>query len=226
MVELFLAEGAKVAVFDVNKSNIKNDNVISVAGDVRDNTQLASFYKYVNTEFGKIDVLITCAGISIGGHVKNVTEDNYDNVMDINLKGTFFSVQKCLPYLNKTSSIILMASAAAHSAMLGQCIYAVSKSAIMQLARSLATDLAYKNIRVNSISPSFVDTAILNQLKENVEDVINKITETVPLGKRLATPRDIAKLALFLASDESSYITGEDFRIDGGATNAGITFKK
>ena len=226
MVELFLTEGAKIAIFDVNKSNIRNDNVISVVGDVRDNTQLASFYKYVNTKFGKIDALITCAGISIGGHVKNVTEDDYDNVMDINLKGTFFSVQKSLSYINKNSSIILMASTAAHGAMIGQCVYAVSKSGIIQLARNLATDLAYKNIRVNSISPGFVDTPILNQLKENVEGVIEKITEAVPLGKRLATPREIANLALFLASDESSYITGEDFRIDGGATNVGLTFKK
>lgn len=226
MVELFLTEGAKIAIFDVNKSNIRNDNVISVVGDVRDNTQLASFYKYVNTKFGKIDALITCAGISIGGHVKNVTEDDYDNVMDINLKGTFFSVQKSLSYINKNSSIILLASTAAHGAMIGQCVYAVSKSGIIQLARNLATDLAYKNIRVNSISPGFVDTPILNQLKENVEGVIEKITEAVPLGKRLATPREIANLALFLASDESSYITGEDFRIDGGATNVGLTFKK
>lgn len=223
IVKLFRQRGAKIAIFDLKTPDFPIDNVLFFKGNISSCDSLTDFYKLVGEKLGAIDVVVANAGIGYGAHVKKVSEAKFDKVVDTNFKGTFFTVQKSLSYLKDGGSVIMIASTAGHCAMESHSVYSASKAAVIQLGKNFAIDLGNRNIRVNTISPSFIDTNILSTLKKAMPEALDVLAEEVPLGKRLATPDEVASLALFLASDESKYITGEDFKIDGGVT---IQYKK
>lgn len=211
-----LKHGAKVAIFDktINKNDCKD--LYSYKGDLRKISELEDFYNKVLKLFGKVDILVASAGIGKIAHISEVTENLFDEIISVNLKGTYFTVQKSLNYINDGASIILISSTAAHRAVPGKSIYAATKAAISRLAKNFAADLTEKKIRVNAISPGTIKTPMLgNDLSD---DFMDKIGNHIPL-KYIGSPDDIAEYAIFLASDKSKYITGTDLTIDGGLSN-------
>ena len=168
----------------------------------------------------RIDVLFLNAGIGIFEPIEAVSEATYDSQMNINLKGLFFNIQKALPLLTKGSSIILTTSAADQKGFPNTSIYSATKAAVRSLARTLSAELLERGIRVNAIAPGPIETPIFDKLgfpEEAVPEVKEQFAAMNPM-KRFGTAEEIAKGALFLASDDSSYIAGIDLSIDGGAS--------
>ena len=168
--------------------------------------------------FGHIDVLFVNAGIGKFVPVEAVTEDLFDSIMDTNFKGAYFTIQKLLPLITDNASIILNTSINAHIGMPNSSVYAASKAALLTLARTLSAELLGRGIRVNAISPGPITTPILGRLglpPEAFEEIVKSIKEQVPM-KRFGRPEEIAKTALFLASDDSSFLLGTEIVADGG----------
>ncbi|HUJ73010.1 MAG TPA: glucose 1-dehydrogenase [Verrucomicrobiae bacterium] len=214
----FVAEGAYVFItgrrqkeLDAAVKEIGN-NVTGVQGDVANLADLDRLYDTVWKEKGRIDVLFANAGIGEWLGIDSVTEAHFDKTMDINVKGTLFTVQKALPLFKNGGSIIMTGSVAGSKGFQNFSVYNASKAAIRSFARSWTTDLKGKNIRVNVLSPGPIDTPILGPLPK---ETIAQIISTVPMG-RMGTSDEIANVALFLASDDSSFITGIELFVDGG----------
>jgi NAD(P)-dependent dehydrogenase (short-subunit alcohol dehydrogenase family) len=212
--KLFHAMQAKVAIFGREPLKLKSvkdeisENIITVQGDVTKLSDLDKLYKTVTDSDGKIDVLVVNAGIAGGQIIDEVNEHHFDEIMNVNLKGAYFTVQKAVPFLNANASIILISSMACHGGWKGLSVYSAAKAAVSVLAKSFSADLIDRGIRVNSISPGFTDTPIFTD-----KSVIPKATELVPI-KRFAMPQEIADGVVFLASNQ--YIVGIDLLIDGG----------
>jgi len=160
------------------------------------------------------------AGIVQVHSIEDATEEIYDKVMNVNVKGTFFTLQKSLSHLNSPASIILISSLAAKAGMENFSIYCASKAAIISFAKTFAAELAAKKIRVNSISPGVVKTPIFDQVGVTEQD-LHGWAKFIPL-RRVANPEEIANAALYLASDQSSYITAADFSVDGGLSGISL----
>jgi NAD(P)-dependent dehydrogenase (short-subunit alcohol dehydrogenase family) len=174
--------------------------------------------KQIKTEKGKIDIVFANAGVAKYATFGTVTEELYDSIFNINVKGVFFTVQKALPLLPDGASIILNASIVASKGLSSNSVYSATKAAVRSFARTWTTDLKDRRIRVNAISPGPIDTPGLSDLlasSETSRQRMAAISNTVPLG-RLGTPDEIAKAVVFLASDDSSYITGTELFVDGG----------
>ncbi|HXW60252.1 MAG TPA: SDR family oxidoreductase, partial [Myxococcota bacterium] len=186
-------------------------------GDVSKTGDLDRFYKEVAQKFGKIDVLVANAGIAEPRPIYEVDEKFFNELVDVDFKGVYFTVQRALPYLNKDASVILIASVAGHVGWPGHSVYSSIKAAVSYLARSFAAELIPQGIRVNSISPGFVDTPIFDKAKAIDPDLIENFSTIIPM-KRFAKPEEIANAALFLASPQASYIVGVDLVVDGGIT--------
>ena len=172
----------------------------------------------VKEKFGDIDVLFINAGVAAFAPVEHMSEDQFDNIMNVNFKGAFFTLQKFLPVLNDGASIINLSSINAYTGMPNTAVYAASKAALNSLTRTAAYELAPRNIRVNSVNPGPVNTAIFGKLgmpDEAIQEFATAMQNRIPL-KRFGEPEDIANLVAFLASDESSFITGAEYNIDGG----------
>ena len=223
----YLAEGAKVIITGSNESRLATaaaqlgENVTTVRADVRSLADLDNMAQKVKENFGSLDILFANAGIGYFSAIEQVDEAFYDNQFDINVKGVFFTVQKLLGLLNEGSSIILNASAVNEKGAPMGSLYFATKAAVRSLARSLAAELGSQNIRVNSLSPGIVRTSFQSKLEmptEVFEGFIDYVTKTAPLGRE-GTPEEIAKAAVFLGSDESSYMTAADLVIDGGYMN-------
>jgi len=221
---LFLENGYKVAIFAQNIERMisfKNkspDNVLIFSGDVSSNIDLARFYQDCNQQWGGIDTIIANAGVALPECINDVSENSFNKSIDINFKGVFFTVQKSLAYLNKNASIILMSSIQAQRGAGIWSIYGATKAAVRSLTRSLAQELGDSGIRVNTLSPGVTDTPILNKFgfdDTNLKNILEQVSNSTPLG-RIASPHEIAKSALFLASDDASFITGADLQVDGG----------
>ncbi len=217
----FLDEGAKVVIFgrdletlNQTKSEFSKD-ILAIQGDVTSTKDINNLFGKTSSYFGKIDILVANAGVSKRIPIEEVNEDDFDRMVDINYRGLFFTVKYAIDFLNKDASIILIASAAAHLTIKGHSIYSSTKAAVVKLAKNLAYDLSDKLIRVNSISPGYVQTPLFDTRLANDPDYLKKREANIPL-KRIGTPQDIANAALFLASKESSYITGSDLLVDGG----------
>jgi NAD(P)-dependent dehydrogenase (short-subunit alcohol dehydrogenase family) len=213
-------EGAKVAILGRNQEKLDNaaasvKNVLPFKGDVSKIADLDRFYKKVQSTFGRIDILVACAGIAEQRTLQEVDEKFFDQIVNINYKGLFFTVQRSLPFLKSESSVILISSAAAHVGWPGHSVYSSTKAAVSHLARCFQADLMEKKIRVNSISPGFVDTPIFDDLKFASPEIMDSIYKIIP-AKRFATSEEIADAALFLASFRSAYMMGHDLVIDGG----------
>jgi len=220
----FVNEGAYVFITGRRKSELDaavkeiGKNVTAVQGDVANLNDLDRLFAQIKKEKGKIDVLFANAGIAKYAPLGAITEELYDSILDINIKGVLFTVQKALPLLPDGASVILNASIVASKGFSSNSVYSASKAAVRSFARTWTTDLKDRRIRVNAISPGSTDTPGLNELlasSETGKERRKMISNTVPLG-RLGSPDEIAKAVVFLASDDSSYITGTELFVDGG----------
>jgi NAD(P)-dependent dehydrogenase (short-subunit alcohol dehydrogenase family) len=193
-------------------------NVSGVQGDVSNPGDLDRLFAQIRREKGKLDIVFANAGIAKYAPFGSITEDLYDSIFDINVKGLLFTVQKSLPLLPEGASIILNASIVASKGLPANSVYSATKAAVRSFARTWTTDLKDRRIRVNAVSPGATDTPGLSGLLASTETGQQRkkmISNSVPLG-RFGTPDEIAKAVVFLASDDSSYITGTELFVDGG----------
>jgi NAD(P)-dependent dehydrogenase (short-subunit alcohol dehydrogenase family) len=193
-------------------------NVTGVQGDVANLGDLDRLFAQIKREKGKLDIVFANAGVAKYAPLGSITEELYDSIFDINVKGLLFTVQKALPLLPDGASIILNASIVASKGFSSNSVYSATKAAVRSFARTWTTDLKERRIRVNAVSPGSIDTPASRELlasSEVGEKRKQMVAESVPLG-RLGTPDETAKAVVFLASDESSYITGIELFVDGG----------
>ncbi len=218
----FVEEGAYVFITGRRQAELDKAvaeigrNVTGVQGDVSNLDDLDRLYKEVETKKGKLDVLFANAGIAEPVPTPDVTPEHYDRTFDINTRGVFFAVHKALPLMKDGGSIIVNGSGAWQKGIPMYAAYSATKAALRSFVRTWTAEFAGKGIRANVISPGPVETPILEgQFGENTDAVKERFKAMVPMG-RIGKPEEIASAALFLASDESSYITGIDLPVDGG----------
>src|SRR2546427_10442315 len=193
-------------------------NVTGIQGDVSNLGDLDRLFTQIKREKGRLDIVFANAGVAKFAAFGTITEELYDWTFDINVKGLLFTVQKALPMLPDGASIILNASIVASKGLAMNSVYSATKAAVRSFARTWTTDLKDRRIRVNAISPGPIDTPGLNDLVASTGaggERLKMISTTVPLG-RLGQPKEIAKAVVFLASDDSSYVTGTELFVDGG----------
>jgi NAD(P)-dependent dehydrogenase (short-subunit alcohol dehydrogenase family) len=220
----FVSEGAYVFITGRRKAELDaavkevGENVVGVEGDVSNPADLDRLYDVVKRTTGRIDILFANAGVARYAPLGTITAEFYDSIFNINVKGLLFTVQKALPLMPDGSSIILNASIVASKGFAANSVYSATKAAVRSFARTWTTDLKDRRIRVNAVSPGSTDTPGLNDLLASAEvgqQRLKMISNSVPLG-RLGRPDEIAKAVLFLASDDSSYVTGTELFVDGG----------
>ncbi|MGB3641976.1 MAG: SDR family oxidoreductase [Rivularia sp. (in: cyanobacteria)] len=223
----FIEEGAKVIITGRNEERLTQAveklgaSAIAVKADVLSLTDLDNLAVRVKEEFGSLDIIFANAGSGYFSPLEQVDETFYDNQFDINVKGVFFTVQKLVGLLNSGASVILNASAVNEKGAATGSIYFATKAAVRSLARSLAAELGDRQIRVNSLSPGIVRTDFQNKLDLPLcafEGFIDAVVQTAPLHRE-GEVDEIAKAALFLASDDSSYMSASDMVVDGGYMN-------
>jgi len=193
-------------------------NVTGIQGDVSNLGDLDRLFAQVKREKGKLDIVFANAGVATYAPFGKITEEHFDSIFDINVKGLLFTVQKALPLLPDGASVILNASVVASKGLSANSVYSATKAAIRSFARTWTTDLKDRHIRVNAVSPGPIDTPGLNNLLASSgagEQRLKALSTVVPLG-RLGTPDEIARAVVFLASDDSSYVTGTELFVDGG----------
>jgi NAD(P)-dependent dehydrogenase (short-subunit alcohol dehydrogenase family) len=222
----FVAEGAKVVVMGRRAAELEaavkelGGSAIGVRGDVSLLSDLDALYRTIRDTHGRLDILFANAGGGAFVPLENITEEHFDKYFGINVKGTLFTVQKALPLMTAGGSIVLNGSMVSIKGVPGFTVYAATKAALRSFARTWALDLKDRNIRVNVVSPGTVVTpAYKNELGMSDEQIIEfeaRAAAATPLG-RAGTPDEIAKAVVFLASDDSSYMTGADLFVDGGA---------
>jgi len=220
----FVNEGAYVFITGRRESELTaavkeiRKNVRAVKGDVSNLGDLDRLFAQIKKEKSKLDIVFANAGVATYARFGEITEEHYESIFSINVKGLLFAVQKALPLLPNGASIILNASIVASKGLSSNSVYSATKAAVRSFARTWTTDLKDRRIRVNAISPGAIDTPGLSKLVASSEASRQRmaaISTIVPLG-RLGTPDEIAKAVVFLASDDSSYITGTELFVDGG----------
>jgi len=189
-------------------------NVTGVEGDMSNLGDLDRLFAQIEQEKGKLDIVFANAGASRLAPLGKITEEHYDSVFNSNVKGLLFTVQKALRLLPDGASIILNASIVASKGLPEWSVYSATKAAVRSFARTWTTDLKDRRIRVNAVSPGFTDTPAWHSTEAG-EQRLKTISNSIPLA-RVGTPDDIAKAVVFLASDDSSYITGAELFVDGG----------
>lgn len=216
IVKIFVNEGAIVIVADLAQLSYKLDNTYGYSVDVTKRKELEVFFKEILEKFGIPDILVNNAGITKDALIHKMSEDMWDKVIDVNLKGPYNITQLVAPYMvNRNSgNIINIASIVGEYGNVGQTNYSATKAGIIGMTKTWAKEFTRKgaNIRVNSVSPGFINT---DMMKTIPEDVLNNIKAKTMLN-RLGEPIEIAKAVLFLACDESSYITGHNLSVNGG----------
>jgi NAD(P)-dependent dehydrogenase (short-subunit alcohol dehydrogenase family) len=191
-------------------------NVTGVQGDVSKLADLDRLFATVKERKGKIDILFANAGIAEAAPLGSITEEFFDRTFNANVKGALFTVQKALPLLRDGASVILTSSVVGSKGNPAVSVYSATKAALRSFARTFTADLKDRKIRVNVVSPGAIDTEGLRGLRHTDSDGLNNLfLERIPLA-RLGRPEDIANAVSFLASDESSYITGTELFVDGG----------
>jgi len=193
-------------------------NVTGVQGDVSDLDDLDRLFAKIKQVKGRLDIVFANAGTAKYAPLGEITEEFFDSLFDVNVKGLLFTVQKALPLLKDGASIVLCASVVASKGLPSNSVYSATKAAVRSFARTWATDLRSRRIRVNAVSPGSTDTPGLNELlgsSETGQQRLKMISNLVPLG-RLGSPDEIANAVVFLASDDASYVTGAELFVDGG----------
>jgi NAD(P)-dependent dehydrogenase (short-subunit alcohol dehydrogenase family) len=220
----FVNEGAYVFITGRREAELAaakkqiGKNATAIQGDVSNLADLDRLFAQIKKEKGKIDIVFANAGIARYAPLGTITEDFFNSIFEINVKGVLFTVQKSLSLLRDGGSIILNASIVASKGLSSNSVYSATKAAVRSFARTWTTDLKNRRIRVNAISPGPIDTPGLSELlasSETGEQRKKMISTTVPLG-RFGRPEEIAKAVVFLASDDASYITGIELFVDGG----------
>jgi NAD(P)-dependent dehydrogenase (short-subunit alcohol dehydrogenase family) len=215
--KLFVEEGAYVFITGRRRKELDEavkaigGNVTGVSGDVANLADLDRLYEAVKAR-GRIDILFANAGVGEFASLENISEAHFDKIFDINVKGTLFTVQKALPLLNDGGSIILTGSVAGVKGTPAFGVYSASKAAVRSLVRGWTVELKDRRIRSNVVSPGPIDTPIIAL---QPPEVIAKMVSTIPMG-RMGQASEVAKAALFLASADSSFVTGIELFVDGG----------
>ncbi|HEV8067933.1 MAG TPA: glucose 1-dehydrogenase [Planctomycetaceae bacterium] len=215
--KLFVKEGAYVFITGRRQKELDEavkaigSNVTGIQGDVTKLADLDRLYQAVKAK-GQIDVLFANAGVAEFAPLGSITEEHFHKLFDINVKGALFTVQKALPLLNDGGSIILTGSVAGSKGTPAFGVYGATKAAVRNFVRAWTSELKNRHIRSNVLSPGPIDTPAIGQ---QPADAIARIVSTIPMG-RMGEPDEIAKAALFLASDDSSFVTGIELFIDGG----------
>jgi len=211
-------KGAKVIITGRRKKAIENAaKNLGVTGLLADQSSLDDIDKLaavLKADFGKIDILLINAGITKFASIETMSEVVFDEIMDVNFKGAYFTLSKLIPILNDNASVILLSSTSATISPQSASVYAASKAAMNAVGKIAALELAPRKIRVNTVSPGPIATEIMNKivLDDNLE---NQLVNSIPLA-RMGEAGEVASLVTFLAGDESSYITGSNFLVDGG----------
>jgi NAD(P)-dependent dehydrogenase (short-subunit alcohol dehydrogenase family) len=223
--KLFKEEGATVIINARNNQRLEEtkaqysdyfDEIYTA--DVSKIDELERFFNTIGEKHGKIDILYLNAGVAYFMPIEDITEETFDTQFGINVKGVLFGVQKALPYLEKGSSVLLTTSVLNQMGMPNSSVYAATKGALRTLTKTIAVELLPKGIRVNAIAPGPIETPIFSKLgmePQQLDEMAQGIISQVPLG-RLGKSEEIAKTALFLASNDSSYFVGAELEIDGG----------
>jgi NAD(P)-dependent dehydrogenase (short-subunit alcohol dehydrogenase family) len=221
----FVGEGAYVFITGRRQTELNiavNDigkNVTDVQGDVSNFADLDRLYSIVKQQKGHIDILFANAGLGEFATLEEISEAHFDKTFSVNVKGLLFTVQKAIPLFKDGGSIVLNSSIAASKGVEGFSVYSASKAAVRSFARTWTVDLRHHKIRVNAISPGPIDTQAFSDLMQNEQQsrqLKKDLVSNVPL-RRMGTPDEVAKVVTFLASDESSYVTGIELFVDGGA---------
>jgi NAD(P)-dependent dehydrogenase (short-subunit alcohol dehydrogenase family) len=221
--KMLLDGGARVLVTGRSKEGVESaekelgNDAIVVSSDARSLTEIDALASRVKSEFDTFDLLFVNAGFSIPTPLDNVTEAIYDEMFNLNSKGPFFAVQKLAPLINRGGAVVLTTSVANVKGLPGQSTYGAAKAALRSLARTLATELVPREIRVNAVTPGPIDTPILDKVfpdKNVVAQVREKTIGMIPM-KRFGTSEEIAKAVLFLGFD-ATFTTGSEFPVDGG----------
>lgn len=222
--QLFVREGAKVVITGRDPKAL--DAAVRTIGagaeamvsDISKLADIEALRAFVENRHGRVDILFANAGGARPGTIETVTEDDFDFGSNTNFKGTFFTVQKLVPLMPSGSSVILNTSIQGSKGFPGFTVYAATKAAIRSLARTLTAELSPKGIRVNALSPGYIDTDIMRKIgmSEAMIAEINERSRTQIPMNRMGTGEDIAKTALFLASDDAAYVSGIELTVDGG----------
>ncbi len=222
--KLFIKEGAQVAILGRDEKTLAaaaielGGQVVTIKTDVGSIEQIDAAAKIIANKFGKIDILFANAGIAEFAPMAQIDERFFDKTFDINVKGLYFTTQKFEPLLRDNGTVLFTSSVVNQKGWPGASVYAASKAAVRSLARSFASELLPRKIRVNTISPGPIETPIFGRLgmpPEAIKEMADSILQQNPMH-RFGTADEVAQVALFLASDDSSYITGAEISVDGG----------
>lgn len=220
--KLFASEGSSVFIVGRDQEKLNQARILldgrveTICADVSSVKEIE--YLFNNFEEKSLDVLVVNAAIAKPLPFEYVSEDNFDSTVNINLKGTFFTIQKALPYLKNNSKIVVITSISNQMGTPNFSVYAATKAALRSLVKTLGLELIEKGIRINAVSPGPIETPMYNKFDigtDMIEGIKEQITQKSP-SKRFGSVEETAKSILFLASDESSYIVGEELVIDGG----------
>jgi NAD(P)-dependent dehydrogenase (short-subunit alcohol dehydrogenase family) len=218
-----IAEGAHVILSGRNKSRLDaavkelGSRALGVPGDAANLADLEALTATINDRYGRLNVVFANAGIGAFSSIADVTEAEYHRVMGMNFKAAFFTIQKTLPLLPDKAAIVINASFALYRGAPAAALYSASKAAVQNLTRTLAAELAPRGIRVNSVSPGYIDTPAF---RAEVSAVAEAAAATTVAAGRIGTADEVAAAVAFLASDEASYINAHDLVVDGGLTSA------
>lgn len=222
--ELFIQHGARVAITGQDAQRVAEaaqalgPQAIGIRADVSSAKEMEAVAEKIRAAFGGLDVVFANAGIAQPRPLGDVDEDHFDAQFGVNVKGVLYTVQKTLPLLRKPASIILTGSTVAEQGTANMAVYAATKAAVRSLARTLSAELASQGVRVNVVSPGPIETPIFGKLglpQAALDEWAGQIQSKVPMG-RFGAPAEVAKAVLFLATDDSSYMLGENILVDGG----------
>jgi NAD(P)-dependent dehydrogenase (short-subunit alcohol dehydrogenase family) len=222
--ELFRREGAKVVVVGTTQERLRaaeamlGDDGFAIAADLRRSADIDRAVAAVRQRYGRIDILYANAGLGRAAPLEAVTEEQIDEQFDVNFKGLFFTIQKAVPLIGKGGSIVLTTSFLNAKGTPGLSILSATKAAVRSLARTLGAELAPRGIRINAVSPGPISTPFAGKLglsEQELKDFAEGVEGQVPL-QRFGEADEVARAALFLASDDSAFITGTEIVVDGG----------
>jgi len=222
VAKAYAQEGAHVVITGRNEKTLAGavkeigDGTLAIQSDVGKVAEIEAAMKKIGERFGRIDALFVNAGVAKLVPFDRVTEELFDETVDINMKGVFFTVQKAIPLMSKGSAIVLNASINAHLGMPGTTVYGATKAAVINMSKTLSAELLERGIRVNAVSPGPITSALLRDgPQETIQQTKDWIQSQIPI-KRFGTPEEVAAAVLYLTSSESAYVLGAELIIDGG----------